>query len=245
MIQWIKGILSELISLPIFMLLYFYNLEKRNPSPDNLKGTAPLVIGAHGYIHNSSSWFFAKRWFNKRRVPFVALTKKKAGGSIDLYKDQIVSLSERYLSYIRKNGLILLGHSMGGLAVSKGAIALLHAYPDLAGKMTVATLGSPLEGTYTAYIGFGQCAKEMYPHSPFTQNLLEQMTLHEKMLHFHHFGNKTDLLVIPYASSIRSLPIRDPRVTLKEGIGHIALLYSKEIFSKILLMTNDDNRMSY
>jgi hypothetical protein len=61
---------------------------------------------------------------------------------------------------------------------------------------------SPLQGTYLAYIGIGQCAKEMRYQSPFVQELKKAASSHSnKIRSCCHIGTKTDLIVRPTSSA--------------------------------------------
>ncbi len=231
-ISWIKATSLEMLTLPIFIPTYFIRLEKNNPDMRDLKEKKPLVIAAHGYLHNSSAWIYGKRRLQNAGLPFVTLTKSSLFGSIDRYAEQIQALSGKYFEYIKENGVVLLGHSMGGVATCKAAV-LMQKNPEIKNKIQVITLGSPLQGTGLAKIGIGQCAREMQSNSPYLNELNEEITKAEETVDFHHFGSEVDCIV-PHRSSTRSSSEGNHKTYTLDELGHLGLLLSDRVYDQII-----------
>ncbi|MEX1013459.1 MAG: hypothetical protein WDZ27_07170 [Waddliaceae bacterium] len=238
-VHWVNGAGKEFLTLPIHIFFYFYRLEKQNPDASNLKGNKPLVIASHGYLHNSSAWIYGRRRLQSAGFNFVTLTKRKMFASIDQYAEQIEILSQKYFDYIQKNGVVLLGHSMGGIAACKAADLIIQRHPLLKNKIQVITLASPLQGTHLAKIGIGKCAREMERNSPYIATLNRRIEEMEKnTANFYHITSTVDLIVLPHQSASRSLPESCHNHTSIQNHGHLSLLFSDNIFDKVIESIN-------
>ncbi len=223
-VNWVKGLSREVLTLLFFGSIYFYRLEKGNPKP-TISGETPLIIAAHGCYHNSSAWVYGKKYFEKAGFPFITLTQSKRTESIRQFSNQILSLSKEYFPYIKKNGVLFLGHSMGGLAACAAAARFHKNHPNLQSKVYVITLASPLQGTYLAKIAIGKCSNEMERESKYLSRLIYDVQQTPSII--HHFISQADLI------SPHALPKTWENIHQIDGISHMGILFSDEVYNRI------------
>ncbi len=87
----------------------------------------------------------------------------------------------------------VVAHSMGGLALW----ALLHEKGEQVPVRRVVLLASPLQGTMTAYLAWGEGGKEMRPESGFLQALWTGPRLQEWVEEVLTIRTPVDLNVLP------------------------------------------------
>lgn len=197
----------------------------------------PIILFVHGYLHNESGWRSFKKALAKEGKPLGevhVITKAKTFTSIDLYSEQIhKKIEEIQAQSSARRKVILIGHSMGGLAITN--YVNKHARPgEVAG---VITLGSPLHGTNLAKkIGVGTCAREMEPNSKFLKELLESADKHSSTK-FYHMSFSHDELV-PTQNALRE-GAANATNEVAEGFGHVAPLYDKGIQQKVVSWIKD------
>ena len=124
--------------------------------------------------------------------------------------------------------IYLIGHSMGGL-VSR----YYSSSPRGKGRVRgIITIASPFKGTRIAVLGIGKNAKEMIPGSEFLNELNKK-----PMPEIYALWSTLDNLVVP------------PEYAFMEGMpndflplkGHIALLFSNAVYSRILSHLKEKN----
>lgn len=192
----------------------------------------PIILLVHGYLHNESGWRSFKKAFAKEELPLGdvhVITKEKTFTSINLYSEQIhKKIEEIQAQGATRRKVILIGHSMGGLAITN--YVNKHARPgEVAG---VITLGSPLHGTNLAKkIGIGACAREMESDSAFLKDLLENADKHSSVK-FYHLGFSHDELV-PTQNSLRKESANATN-EVAVGFGHVAPLYNKNVQKRVI-----------
>jgi pimeloyl-ACP methyl ester carboxylesterase len=218
LIFWIYAMFLE-----IFAILGIIGLRILSLSLDSKnKGGRPILL-IHGYINHGSVWFFQKRKLEKLGLgPIYTVNLGNPLLSIETYAEKVRSKAEAISRLTGHRDLILIGHSMGGVVASWYATHYPNQVTDLI------TIGSPLAGTYAAYIGFGQAAKEMRPGSKLIKelrNLLEK----EKKFRIYHIGSENDQLILPSQSAFLK---GNPRKEMR-GIGHVSLLYSNKVAEQI------------
>ncbi len=223
-----KMLWARAIILDFFLqayILFFLSLFSHKKWQTKGKGTPLLLI--HGYLHPSSAWIHLMRMLEKEGFgPIYTLKLGYPFDSIPEYAEKVEEKRKEIAAETKREDLILIGHSMGGLIAAFYSLHL-DAKKNIA---KVITIGSPLKGTQVAKIGIGECVSEMMLHSSFTKDLTEEI-LKEKRVQFFHIGSKTDQLIIPYTSAF---VLEDPsRTLLLEGVGHIGLLFSRKVAEKI------------
>ena len=95
---------------------------------------------------------------------------------------------------------------------------------------TIVTIGTPHHGTYAAYLGFGQAAKDMRPGSDITTTL--EGGLRKRKPTYVNLYSDLDFLIVPPSSAV--LPDNaNVHNHLIEDIGHTSLLLSDELVDQV------------
>ena len=202
---------------------FHINMVEDNASP---------VLLLHGYGANSGFWKPLSRQLSKAGISHAAIDLEPVLGSIDDYAEQIETSAQQLC---RDNGvetIIVVGHSMGGLA----ARAWLRHY-GCARLASLITLGTPHFGSTLAGYGMGKNAWQMLPPVSGTTTKDHWLTAlansesaairaRMKSIYSHH-----DNIVSPQQSA--HLPGAANRGF--DLIGHVALGFDSAVTS--LLMT--------
>ena len=189
------------------------------------QGRRALVL-VHGFFCNRGVW---NPWLGELQaqgIPFVAVTLEPAFGSIDDYVPLIDAAIARTQA---ATGLapLLVGHSMGGLAIR----AWWRAQGS-AGDARVAgaiTIGSPHAGTFTARFARAANASQMRIGNPWLQALAATETP-ARRARFTCFYSHCDNIAMP--TSTGTLAGADNRHV--EGVPHVALAFAPEVFAEAL-----------
>lgn len=148
-------ILREVLVFYALALHTTFDFLLRKDAPGRAKQTAPLLL-VHGYLSNRACWWWLKPRLEAAGRSVATLTLEPPYGDIDGYAEQIA----RRVAWLREQAgaeqVILVGHSMGGLA----CLAYLRRYgEDDVAKLI--TLGTPYRGTAAAALVFGRNAAQM------------------------------------------------------------------------------------
>ncbi|MDE3046638.1 MAG: alpha/beta fold hydrolase [Verrucomicrobiota bacterium] len=211
----------------------FALLPSKLPSP-NPQQTPVLLV--HGYLHNGSGWLYYKRRLKAIGFDSVhALTLgKNPFRSIEDYAKVIQTKITQIKEATGRSDIILVGHSMGGLASSY--YAANQANEDQITVKQVVTIGSPLKGSPLARLGPGRNAAQMRANSEFLTNLLDAIGKAHQAVEqeerrgttFHHIGSKTDV-VVPGNNALHG-NLDDPNHNvLFKDLGHLGLLFSPRV----------------
>ncbi|GAB3630614.1 permease [Pandoraea terrae] len=125
------------------------------PRPADGPARPVAVLCLHGYGCNRAFWLRFQGHLAEAGYESDAINLAPLLGGIDGYADEIAAAVERLASRTRRP-VVLLGHSMGGIA----ARACLRAHPTLPVLHTI-TLGSPHLGTLHARLGIGDNVAQM------------------------------------------------------------------------------------
>lgn len=225
-IRWIHAMVLELFAITaVFILHPFCYLPKRRVLNKNNSGTPILLI--HGYLHDCSGWLYHRRQLARAGFgPIYSLNLGFPFHSIKKYAKKVAAFADHIEKDTGRRDLIVIGHSMGGLVCCWYANEMAPS-----DKVTdVIAIGSPLSGTAIAKIGIGLNAREMERESQFVKDLQSKMRSSKK-IRFYQIGTQTDQLIIPYSSAFVG---DDPdRQLLLNDIGHVALLFSPRVSTKI------------
>ena len=201
-------------------------------------GACPVLL-LHGYGANSGFWHRLHGRLAAANIDHCALDLEPVLGSIDAYADRIEEAAAGLLSTTRASSLILVCHSMGGLA----ARAWLRRY----GHQRVArviTLGTPHAGSVLAGYGMGINARQMLPHSAWNSEerhwlsaLAESETASVRSL-FVSLWSRHDNIVMPQSSA--ELAGANNRVL--EGVGHVALGFDARVLDQVMQEISEARR---
>lgn len=137
--------------------------------PDHLPATARGrrgVLLVHGFVCNRGLWNPWLRRFHSLDLPVVAVNLEPVFGQIDDYRARIEQGVAR-LEAATGVPPLLVGHSMGGLAIR----AWLAGQPDASRAAGVVTIGTPHGGTWLARWAFSPNGRQMRPGSDWLRAL--------------------------------------------------------------------------
>jgi len=191
----------------------------------------PPVLMLHGYGANSGFWQRLHRRLAADRISHCTLDLEPVLGSIDSYADRIEEAASRLLAAGHASSIIVVCHSMGGLA----ARAWLRRY----GHQRVARvigLGTPHAGSLLAGYGIGINARQMLPASAWNseeRHWLSALSASEDSsvrALFVSLWSRHDNIVMPQASA----ELGDAKNMVVEGIGHVALGFDARVLDQVM-----------
>lgn len=194
-------------------------------APDRLgHGAArrtPLLL-IHGYQCNRGFWFWLRRKLEAAGWTVGTHDLEPVYGSIDDYSEGIARRIDDVLAATGAEQVILVGHSMGGLA----SRAYLRRYGT--GKVAkLVSLGTPHQGSYLARFGLGVNARQMRIGSLWLAELAANETLPPGSV---SISSQHDSYVQPGLSRLAPGGGRDVVVS---GVGHLGLVLSAAVFARL------------
>ncbi len=181
------------------------------------------VVLVHGFFCNRAFWIHWMRRLRQDGRVFVAVNLEPAFGSIDAYVQTINSAVHKVY---QATGLppVLVGHSMGGLAIRAWLQAMHAARPGETVAHRVITLGTPHHGTWLGRLSHAENGRQMRLHSTWINSLEKAETSH-KAIEFVCFYSDCDNIVFPVSSGRREGA--DNR--LVHACGHIDLAHDAQV----------------
>lgn len=191
--------------------------------PMDAQGRRGVVL-VHGFFCNRGLWNPWMQRLKAKGVPFVALTLEPPFGSIDRYLDPIEAAVAR-LEAATGMAPVLVGHSMGGLAIRAWGARVMSA----SRFHRVVTVGTPHRGTWMARHARARNGVEMRIDSPWLQALSrsEGDGAHDR---FTCFWGHCDNIVFPTRGA--TLPGADNRHLVQTP--HVAMAFHPEVFDHVL-----------
>jgi len=182
------------------------------------------VVLVHGFVCNRGLW---NPWMQRlvaRGTPFIAVNLEPMFGSIDHYAD-IIEQAVARLEAATGRAPVLVGHSMGGLAIRAWAAA--HGGEARAHR--IITIGSPHRGTWLGRFSTTANGHQMRLASPWQRALgtRESATLPGRFICFY---SHCDNIVFP--ASTATLPGADNRHV--PGVAHVDLVNQPVVFDALL-----------
>jgi pimeloyl-ACP methyl ester carboxylesterase len=200
--------------------------------PAPTPGARLPVLLVHGYVCNRALWRPLARWLSARGETVHAASFEPVYGAIDLWVPQLAACIDELLAATGRERVVLVTHSMGGLAV--------RAYLRDHGGAKVAcaiTLGAPHHGSMHAHLGAGANARQMEPGSPWLTALAAAerggVAAPLASIYSHH-----DDFVAPQTSAAHP----HARNVALAGVGHLALLFSHPVRELLLREIDAANR---
>ena len=209
---------------------------------DSPKGLPVLLI--HGYGCNSGYWQKMSKTLSDAGISHRAVSMEPVFGGIDEYVPLLHRAVEQLCSETGHQRIIMLAHSMGGLAAR--AYLRVHGSSRIA---KVITLGTPHHGTALANFGLGTNTRQMHwtlsPEEGLSSEWLRKLAANETpelrrlfvSIYSHH-----DNIVFPQTSA----KLEGAENIEFGGIGHVALAFNARIHAQVLreiLSTSDTNRL--
>lgn len=193
--------------------------------PDHLPATPGRrgVVLVHGFVCNRGFW---NRWMPTLRaqgVPFVAVNLEPVFGTISDYTP-IIENAVRRLEQATGQPPVLVGHSMGGLA-----IRAWYASRGVGRVYRIVTIGSPHRGTWLARFATTRNAREMAPGTEWLR-ALEALEPAQHFERFVCFYSHCDNIVFP--ASTATLPGADNRHLV--GMAHVHMADHPQVWQAVM-----------
>lgn len=179
------------------------------------------VVLVHGFVCNRGFW---NPWMLKLRAaghPFIAVNLEPVFGSIDDYA-AIIDAAVQRLAAVTGAPPLVVGHSMGGLAVR----AWLRAAGGAARVHRVITIGSPHRGTWLGRFSHTRNGRQMRLDGEWIRSLARETSA----VPFTCWYSNCDNIVFP--ASVATLPGADNR--LVRGVAHVELAFDERVLAHAL-----------
>lgn len=195
---------------------------ERVPAPSE---RVPGVL-VHGYFGNRGYFAHLLRWLEAQGVtPVFAPNFPGTFATIERFADELASVVERITAATGQPRVILVCHSMGGLAARLYVAA--HGADRVAKLITIA---SPHAGTVLAAFAPGANAVQMRRASGFLQRLQRDEAMRSAGPETTSIYSLHDNLVSPQATS----RLGWARNIALPALGHITILMSPQLFGVLL-----------
>lgn len=203
-IRWIRALALDVFCQSFMMcMIPFCWLPLRS------KGKKTPVILVHGYFHFGLIFIYLFYYLKKRKVgPIYTFNLGSPRKSIQEYADKL----DKTFGHLPK--IKLVGHSLGGLVA--GYFTIHKAKKDQVEQ--IITIGTPFQGTKSAYMGIGKCARQMEPKHPLPKKIYKE--LYEMHIPIEHIETEQDE-IIPFPS----VSTKEHLHTLS-GVGHVGILFT-------------------
>jgi pimeloyl-ACP methyl ester carboxylesterase len=200
------------ISLRLFMWRQPWRSGFAEPAPVHDPQRPALLLIA-GFMCNRAAWKPLLDSGLLRDFNVATVNLEPIFGDIDRYAEVVHGAVERLRETSGAARVVLVGHSMGGLA----ARVYLRRHGD-AHAVRVVTLASPHHGTIFGRLGHSRNARQMAKDSRFVEHLNRDDR--GRWSRFTTVATRDDNLVVPRASPL--LP-GSKQIEI-DGVGHLALI---------------------
>jgi len=190
----------------------------REKQPSRLPPMQPPILLVHGYLLTSGSWWPLRRWL-ARHGHAVYTLDLDLFCDIDSYVDVLRHRIDAICTATGSQRVLLVGHSMGGLAV--------RAYLRACGTARVAgviTLGSPHHGSVLGQLAVGENGRAMRRGSPWLERLAQDEGSGWRVPMVSIYSCH-DNLVAPQDSCRLDHAVNVPLA----AIGHLTLPFSRRV----------------
>jgi triacylglycerol lipase len=183
----------------------------------------PALLLIAGFMCNRAAWRPLLHSGLLRDFNVATVNLEPIFGDIDAYADVVHRAVEQLRAASGAARVVLVGHSMGGLA----ARVCLRRHGD-AHIASVITLASPHHGTVLGRVGHSRNARQMARGSPFIGQLAGDDR--GRWARFTTVATRDDNLVIP-----RSSPLLPGAKQIEvDGVGHLALIEDRRAWQAIV-----------
>lgn len=183
----------------------------------------PALLLIHGYVCNRAAWRPLLEAGALARCNVATVDLLPVYASIDDYAPLIDTAVERLRAASGAPAVVLVAHSMGGLA----ARAYLRRF-GAAAVARVITIATPHAGTRFAPLGNGPNARQMRPGSDWLRALDAALTPALRA-RFLSIAGTDDNLILPRASAL----LAGARHASIDGVGHVAALEDRRVWGII------------
>lgn len=223
--QWWLAWWAEVVAAP--QVFAWQQPFRSRAEPDHLPERAqgrPGLVLVHGFVCNRGLWNPWMRDLRQRDVPFVAVNLEPVFGDIDDYV-AIIEAAVAQLEYSTGVPPLLVGHSMGGLAIR----AWLRACQGDERIRGVVTVGTPHQGTWLAHGAVSVNGRQMRPDSAWLRALAADEPASRRQRFLCVFSG-TDNIVFPARRAL--LP--GAAQCHVAGAAHLDLLHGPGVMPAVL-----------
>ena len=193
-------------------LLALHRLIMRDPPP--AQAPRPVIL-IHGVLVNDGLWFwFRRRLLRQGIAPVYTLNYGPPFADIERFANQLGQRIDQVCSATGAAGVVLVGHSMGGLV----ARAYLRRF-GAERVFRVVTIGTPHHGSILAWSFPGRCLAQMHPGNAWLAELNRDEAARAPVP-ITAIWSRHDSMVIPQASAALACGENVAVV----GVGHNAML---------------------
>jgi len=198
-------------------------IAPRDP-PQAEPGVLPVLF-VHGIYCNAGIWHRQLAFLRRRRVPnLFAVNLEPPLAGIDHFATQLAARAEEACHAAGTRQLVIVAHSMGGLA-ARAWIARLGG----AGRVArLVTIGSPHHGSERVRRAPGRCAADMAPGGDWLAQLESDEKRASRVPVISIFS-LADELVVPAQSGhlegARNIPL--------ERLGHLEMLLAPQVHAMV------------
>ena len=197
--------------------------ERAAPRP-RLPAQALPILFLHGYFCNRGMWMPFMAEAARRGFHCEALTLEPAFGVLESYILPIEAAIARLCAASGAPQVIVVAHSMGGLA----ARAWMRATGG--GRLArLITLGSPHAGTIMAGFGHGGSVRQMRLASPWLERLGGDESTEKRAQITSVFSHHDNIIATQLSASLAGAT----NIALA-GLGHVALVYEHAVWDLVL-----------
>ena len=183
----------------------------------------PALLLIAGFMCTRAAWRPLLDSGMLREFNVATVNLEPIFGDIDAYADVVHHAVQRLRRQTGAARVLLVGHSMGGLA----ARVYLRRHGD-AHVARVVTLATPHHGTVFGRLGHSRNARQMARHSPFVEHLRRDD--HGRWSRFTTIATRDDNLVVPRSSPL--LP--GAKQVQIDGVAHLALIEDRRAWQVIV-----------
>lgn len=199
---------------------------------ENGHAQAHGVVLVHGYVCNRGLWNHWMRRFRALQTPFIAVNLEPVFGSIDDYPHIIEAAVSRLESKTRRT-VVLVGHSMGGLAIR----AWLERYRADSRVRRIITVATPHRGTWLARYAHTRNGKEMRIGCQWLKALAAHETPDRLSLFTCYYG-PCDNIVFPVACGTLEGAVN----RMIETRAHMDMLSVPDVFAEVAQWIDVEHR---
>ncbi len=229
---WLRGVwafVSSLASQLVSVVLYPAFLFQKYwlAPPRDLASARPPVLFVHGYTHTASAWLPFSVWF--RRAGFADLHAITYNSLTLRFCDVVDQLEAEVARLLRERPgrpVLLVGHSLGGLAIRE----FMNTSPLAARVGAAVTLGTPHQGSTLAGLAPSPLARSLQFRGPLIRGIESRDA--RPAAPCLSIYSPLDNMVLPP----QGLRIASPGWTEVEGapVCHVGMLYHRPTAKTVL-----------
>jgi len=228
-VNYIHATVVDIFSALLLGLFFPINLEWLDPKEYDCRGGHPILF-IHGFFGSSNNWVYHRYRLQKAGYSNIFTINLGHFQSMEQYAERVKEKVEKIEKMHKGAGVVLIGHSMGGLVAEKYKSVLGLSGDGWVRK--IITVGSPLKGTKLAEIASktSKVIGQMAPNSP-CLIALEFGVGEDEKTEYCHVASTADNIIRPMSSA--KGPQRNENITLN-ATGHVGYMFSSRVANLII-----------